>query len=117
MRERGHLESPVGVACWHSDCSLAKLKQLAGAEHRPVQLRVGNHSQEEEERAQLGQHDVAPSASSFCTALKKFSFGSDVCQTVGKSYPWERGEVWGAEEQGLGEHGMEEESLERLGEA
>ena len=113
MRERGHLESQVGVACWHSDCSLAKLKQLAGAEHRPVQLRVGNHSQEEEERAQLGQHDVAPSASSFCTALKKFSFGSDVCQTVGKSYLWERGEEWGAEEQVM----MEEVSLERLREA
>ena len=90
-----HLENQGGVVCWHSECSLAKLKQLAGAEHRLVQLGVGNHSQEEEERAQLGQHDVAPSASSFCAALKKFSFGSDVCQTVGKSYPWERGEVSG----------------------
>ena len=99
MWERGHLESPAGVACWHSDCSLAKLKQLAGAEHRLVQLGVGNHSQEEEERALPRQLDVAPNADSFLRCL------------------WERGEVWGAEEQGLGEHGMEEVPLQRQGRA
>ena len=78
-----------------------------------MQLGEGNHSQEEEERVQPGPHDVAPSVDSCCAALKKFSFGSDVCQTVGKSYLWERGEEWGAEEQVV----MEEVSLERLREA
>ena len=117
MGERGHLESQGGVVCWHSECSLAKLEQLAGAEHRLVQLGVGNHSQEEEERAQPIQLCVAWNADSFCAALEKFSFGRNVRQTVGKSNLWERGEVWGAEEQRLGEHMMVEVSLERLKEA
>ena len=73
LRERGHLESQGGVVCWHSECSLAKLKQLAVAEHRLVQLGVGNHSQEEEEMSQPRQLDVAPSADSFCAALENIA--------------------------------------------
>ena len=81
LGERGHLESQGGVVCWHSECSLAKQEQLAGAEHRLVQLGVGNHSQEEEEISQPRQLDVAPSADSFCAALEKISFGRKTCQS------------------------------------
>ena len=73
MREKGHLESQEGVVCCHLECSLAKLKQVASAEHKLVQLGVGNHSQEEEERAQPKQPCVSLSDDSFCVALMKLS--------------------------------------------
>ena len=75
MRERGHLESQGGVVCWHWECSLAKLKQLAGAEHRLEQPGVENHSQEEEEKAQPSQLCVALSVDGFYAALRKLSLG------------------------------------------
>ena len=74
MKEKGHLESQGGVVCCHLEYSPAKLKQLAGAEHRLEQLGVGNHFEEEEEKAQPRQPDVALSDDSFCAALRILSF-------------------------------------------
>ena len=78
VRERGHLESQGRGVCWQFECSLAKLKQLAVAEHRLVQHGVENHPLEEEGRVQLKQPDVALSANSFCAAWKKVSFEKQV---------------------------------------
>ena len=75
MREREHLESQGRGVCWHFECSLARLKHLGVAEHRQVQHGVGNHTLEEEGRVQLQQLGVAPSANSFCAALRRLSFG------------------------------------------
>merc|ERR1711978_47249 len=61
--------------CWHFECSLARLKHLAVAEHRQVQHGVGNHTLEEEGRVQLQQLGVALSADSFCVCWRKLSSG------------------------------------------
>ena len=71
MREKDQLESQGGVVCCQLEYSPAKLKQLAGVEHRRVQLGEGNHSQAEEEREQPRQPCVALSDDNFCAALKK----------------------------------------------
>ena len=55
VRERGHLESQGRGVCWQFECSLAKLKQLAVAEHRLVQHGVENHPLEEEGMVHLKQ--------------------------------------------------------------
>ena len=75
MRERGHLESQGRGVCWHFECSLARLKHLAVAEHRQVQHGVGNHTLEEEGRVQLKQLGEALSAESFCAAWTKLFHG------------------------------------------
>ena len=38
MKERGYLESRGRGVCWNLECSLARPKQPAVAEHRQVQL-------------------------------------------------------------------------------
>ena len=120
MRERGHLESQGRGVCWHFECSLARLKHLAVAEHRQVQHGVGNHTLEEEGRVQLQQLGVALSADSFCDVWRKLSSRELVLslglkQVLGKRGLQERGGVWGAVEQELG--GREEGSLRRQEEA
>ena len=64
------------------------------------------------------QLDVAQSVDSFSAASGKLSFGKLILplsldQTLGESSLWEIGGVWGAEEQELWAHGMEEGSLLR----
>ena len=138
MKERGQLESQGRGVCWHFECSLARLKHLAVAEHRQVQHGVGIHTLEEEGRVQLQQLGVALSADSFCVCWRKLSSGKLVLslglkqvlgklssgklvlslglkQVLGKRGLQERGGVWGAVEQELG--GREEGSLQRQGEA
>ena len=120
MREKGHLENQRGVVCCNLEYSPAKLKQLAGAERRLLQLGVGNHFEEEEEKAQPWQPDVALSVDSFCAALRIHSFWKDAWslqQTFWVSILEERGAVWGAEEHDLGTHGLEEGPLQMLREA
>ena len=75
VRERGHLESQGRGVCWYFECSLARLKHLAVAEHRLVLHGAENHPLEEEERVQLRQPDEALSVDSFCAVLRKLSFG------------------------------------------
>ena len=75
MREREHLESQGRGVCWYFECSLARLKHLAVAEHRLVLHGAENHHLEEEERVQLRQPDEALSVDSFCAVLRKLSFG------------------------------------------
>ena len=113
-----------GVA--FSQCSLAMLVQPAGAEHRLWQLGVVTHSQAGEgwRMWQPGQLDEALSADSFCAAFLKqlwewevWTWEGEVWSwglTYGESNLWERGVVLGADEQGLGRHGMEEGPVERL---
>ena len=118
MKERGHLESLGRGVCWQ--CSLAKLKQLAVAEHRLVQRGEGNHPLEEEGRVQLMQPGVALRADSFCAAWRKLSSVElvlflDLKQALGDRSLQERGGVWGAGKQELGER--EVGSLQRHGEA
>ena len=61
---------------------------------------------------------VAPSANSFCAALKKLSFGQLVLfWDLWESSLQERGGVLGADEQELGMHGREEGPLQGLQEA
>ena len=73
--ERWYLESHGRGVCWHFECSLARLKQLAVAKHRLVQHGVGNHPLEGEGRVQPTQPGVALSGDSFCTAWRKLSSG------------------------------------------
>ena len=120
MRERGHLENQERGVCWHFECSLARLKHLAVAEHRQVQHGVGIHTLEEEGRVQLQQLGVALSADSFCVCWRKLSsvklvLSLGLKQVLGKRGLQERGGVWGAVEQELG--GREEGSLRRQEEA
>ena len=68
------------------------------------------------------QLDVAQSVDSFSAASGKLSFGKLILplsldQTLGESSLWERGVLWGAEEQELWALGMEEGLLQRLREA
>ena len=103
MRERGYLEGQGKSVCWHFECSLARPKQLAVAEHRLVQHGVRNHPLEEEGRVQPKQSDVALSGDSFSAAWKELSSGELVLflglkQALGERSLHERGGVWGAEE-------------------
>ena len=110
------------VFCWHFERSLARLEELAGAEHRLEQPDEVTHSWELVKKAQPRQLGAAPSADSFSAAFGKLSLGKMVLplslhQTHGESSLWETGGVRGAEEQGLWAQGMEEGSLQRLREA
>ena len=120
MKERGQLESQGRGVCWHFECSLARLKHLAVAEHRQVQHGAGNHPLEEKGGVQLKQPGVALHADSFCSALRKLSSGKLILfcglkQALGERSFQERGGVWGAGEQELGKR--EEGPLPRHGEA
>ena len=75
LGENWHLESQGGVVFWYFECSLARLRQPAGAGHRLEQPGVENLSWEEEVKVQLC---VALSACSFYTALRKVSCGEQV---------------------------------------
>ena len=111
------MESQGRVVCWHFERSLARLEQLAGAEHRLEQPGEVTHSGEEVEKAQPRQLGAALSADSFSAAFGKLSLGKLVLPLSvnhGESCLWETGGVWDAEEQGLWAHGMEEGSLQRL---
>ena len=92
--------------------------QHVGAEHRLGQHGATTPAWEEGEKAQPRSLDVAQSADSFSAAFGNVSSGklvlpSSLDQTLGESSFWERGGVWGAEEQELWAHGMEEGSLLR----
>ena len=120
MKERGYLESRGRGVCWSLVCSLARPKQPAVAEHRQVQHGVGNHALEEEERVQPKQPDGALSGDSFCGVWRQTSSEELILlcgleQALGERSLQERGGVWGAGEQKLGE--MEEGPLQRQGEA
>ena len=90
MKERGQLESQGRGVCWHFECSLARLKHLAVAEHRQVQHGAGNHPLEEKGGVQLKQPCVAQSAGSFCAAWRKLSSGEMVWFLGLKQAPGER---------------------------
>ena len=84
MRERGYLESQGRGVCWHFECSLARLKQLAVAEHRLVQHGAGNHPLEEEGRVQPKHPGVALSGDSFCAAWKELVLFLGLKQALGE---------------------------------
>ena len=108
-----------GIAFLQFERSLAMLGQPAGSEHRLRQLGVVTHSWAGEgwRMWQPGQLDEAPSAGNFCAAFLKQLWEGEVWTwglTLGESNLWERGVVLGADEQGLGKHGMEEGPIQRL---
>ena len=120
LREKGHLGNQGVVVSLHFGVLLGRLKQPAGAARRLEQPGAGNQSWEVEEKGQPRLLGEAQTAESFCAALRNLSFGESgmslsLHQTFGRSNHWERGVVWGTEEEGLGAHGTEEGPLQRHG--
>ena len=118
LREKGHWESRGRGVSWHFECTMARLKRLAAAEHRLMQHGVESHPLQEEGRVQPKQLGVALSGDSFCGVWRKTSSEELILlcgleQALGERSLQERGGVWGAVEQELG--GREEGPLQRQG--
>ena len=78
------MESRGKGVCWNLECSLARPKQPAVAEHRQVQHGVGNHPLEEEGRVQPKHPGVALSGDSFCAAWKELVLFLGLKQALGE---------------------------------
>ena len=103
LREKGHWESRGRGVSWHFECTMARLKRLAAAEHRLMQHGVESHPLQEEGRVQPKQPGVALRGDSFCAAWRKVSsqllvFVLGLKNALGERNLRERGGVWGAVE-------------------
>ena len=120
LREKGYLESQEGVVSLHFECSMVRLRHPAGVGRRLEQPGAGSHSWEVGEKGRPWLLGVALNANSFCAAWRKLSSGElglflGLKQVLGDRSLQERGGVWGAGKQELGER--EVGSLQRHGEA